>query len=88
MQEKPGPPSAATAHHPAPTAMSPEEVRAAKFRKQRLLLALKELLAAHEEFKVEERRARTITIGDVLAALFLTGGVLALLWFLSKFFGL
>ena len=68
--------------------MSPEEVREARFRKQRLLLAVKDLLAAHEESKVDERWARTITIGDVLAAFFLTVSVLLFFWSLAKLSGL
>jgi len=83
MQEKTVPAPAVAAHHPAPTAMSPEEVRAAKLRKQRLLLDLKELLAAHREFKADERLARTVIVVDVLLGLLAGGAVVVLLsWLL------
>ncbi len=59
-------PAAAPAAPAAPSAMSPEEVRAGRFRKQRLLADLRDLSAALGDFNAEEKRARTITVGDVL----------------------
>jgi serine/threonine protein kinase len=67
MQEEPAATPAA-AHHPASTALTAEEVRETKLSKQRLLLRLKGLLAAHEELKAAQRQARALTGGDLLIA--------------------
>jgi serine/threonine protein kinase len=65
---------------PAPsTALSAEEVRAARLRKQRLRVELKDLLRGLEEYHEEERRARTITLGDVLLGVLIAAALLLLL---------
>ena len=61
--DKPKPPPR---HHPAPTAMSPEEVRADRLRKQRLLAEMKALQAAHDELR--EERLRSVPLALVVIA--------------------
>jgi serine/threonine protein kinase len=68
-EDKPKPPPR---HHPAPTAMSPEEVRATRLRQQGLLAELKALQSAHEEWRKEQMRSIPLAV-VVIAA----GGVVA-----------
>jgi hypothetical protein len=57
-------PAPSSSHHPASTAISPEEIRAAKLRKQALLIDLRELLAAHRaQLEAEKPNWRAAAVG-------------------------
>lgn len=57
-----GKPKLPPRHHPAPTAMSPEEVRADRLRKQRLLAEVKALQAAHDDLQAERLRSLPLAL--------------------------